>query len=219
MWRCVVGYLSTFRTITLPSSSGSNSASIIICPVIFRNVGNHSPQETQRSIINTRFLCNTCGKNPRNPVPQHIGRYKCNCLELVKCDTLVGPSCIARFPHCSTVKASSVLPCSPHRLSWRQCWVSSSARLYVQLQKLLHSFKIIFRKVYTTISIYVLNFELFWQEAGVVARTWDINGVLKVTLVIYFRHFKKTLLSLQPTSSRKWKWGAKKIIQCTFQVS
>jgi len=62
MWRCVVGYLSTFRKITLPSSSGSNSASIMICPMIFRN---YSPPTTQRYVINTRFLSSTCGKNPQ----------------------------------------------------------------------------------------------------------------------------------------------------------
>jgi len=63
MWRCVVGYLSTLRKINFSSCSESSSASIMICPLIYRNVGNHSPPTTQRYIINTRILSNTCGKN------------------------------------------------------------------------------------------------------------------------------------------------------------
>jgi len=85
MWRWVVMYLSTFRTITLPSSSGSSSASIMNCPMIFRNVGSHSPPTTQRSTINTRFLCNTFGKSVH-----------------MLCHSILGDISVTKFNNCPT---------------------------------------------------------------------------------------------------------------------
>ena len=194
----------------------------MICPMILRNVRNHSPPTTQRSTINTRFLSNTCGKNPKSCATTYWAIW-------VQLFGIVNMSYIGWSELYSTV--FSLFYClSSVRLTLFPTPAVVTSMLSLFFSSSLRATAKIITYIQNNISESLYNNQHKCSEFRILlarwrfffARTWDIKGVLWVTLPIFFRRFRKTLLYLQPTSSSKWKWGAKKIVQivqCTFHAT